>query len=268
VRRATATSPGTGQLFELTEFKGVERTPLQTRLQDPGSVRLQVMVRGINEVTAAITRAGGAILSDGGVRASLPPNLWGITVRMPDNVYMSLLEPCGDCAPNRPTAAQPPGASASNAPPVPSISGAVTGPAKCIRPGRQRRGGLGAGGGFPHLTEEYFVTGTANDAPHTTRIIVRRPKDPSQLSGTVVAEAPTPAAGRSSSSGRACRSRRGATCSWKSCTARRTSACSRRSTPSATRRWPSHGADQRDPGAGRAPGEERRRRSRPTPCGR
>ena len=57
VRRATATSPGTGQLFELTEFKGVERTPLQTRLQDPGSVRLQVMVRGINEVTAAITRA-------------------------------------------------------------------------------------------------------------------------------------------------------------------------------------------------------------------
>jgi hypothetical protein len=30
-RRSVATSPGTGQLFELTEFKGVERTPLQTR---------------------------------------------------------------------------------------------------------------------------------------------------------------------------------------------------------------------------------------------
>lgn len=103
LRRAIATAPGTGQPFELVEFKDVERTPLQTRLQDPGSVRLQVMVRGIDAVAAAIVKAGGAIVSDGGVRASLPPNLWGLTVRMPDNVYMSLLEQCGDCAPGRPT---------------------------------------------------------------------------------------------------------------------------------------------------------------------
>ena len=190
VRRATATSPGTGQLFELAEFKDVERTPLQTRLQDPGSVRLQVMVRGINEVTAAITRSGGAILSDGGVRASLPPNLWGITVRMPDNVYMSLLEPCGDCAPNRPTAAQPSGASASSVPPVPSVSGPVIGPARMYPdPAISVVPGSPQVEDFPYLTEEYFVTGTANDAPYTTRILVRRPKDPSQFSGTVVAEA-------------------------------------------------------------------------------
>jgi catechol 2,3-dioxygenase-like lactoylglutathione lyase family enzyme len=199
VRRATATAPGTGQFFELTEFKGVERAPLQTRLQDPGSVRLQVMVRGIDEVTAAITKAGGAILSDGGVRASLPPNLWGITVRMPDNVYMSLLEPCGDCAQGRPTPVPRSGTATNTAPQsgaasaatsVPAISAPVTGPAKMypdpaisVVPGAPRVED------FPYTTEEYFVTGRANDAPYTTRIIVRRPTDPAQFSGTVVAEA-------------------------------------------------------------------------------
>jgi catechol 2,3-dioxygenase-like lactoylglutathione lyase family enzyme len=190
VRRSVATSPGNGQLFELVEFKGVERTPLQTRLQDPGSVRLQVMVRGINDVAAAVVKAGGAIVSDGGVRASLPPNFWGITVRMPDNVYMSLLEPCGDCAPGRPTAVQTTGTPSAYVPAMPAISSPVAGPAKMypdpaisVVPGSPQVEDL------PYVTEEYFVTGRANDAPYTTRIVVRRPKDPSQFSGTVVAEA-------------------------------------------------------------------------------
>ena len=42
---------------------------------------------------------------------------------------------------------------------------------------------------FPYVTEEYFVTGRVADAPYTTRIIVRRPKDVKAFSGTVVAEA-------------------------------------------------------------------------------
>jgi hypothetical protein len=42
---------------------------------------------------------------------------------------------------------------------------------------------------FPYITEEYFLSGTANGAPYTTRIIVRRPKDARTFSGTVVGEA-------------------------------------------------------------------------------
>src|SRR5262245_25256983 len=42
---------------------------------------------------------------------------------------------------------------------------------------------------FPYVTEEYFVSGTVNNAPYTTRIIVRRPKDPATFSGIVVSEA-------------------------------------------------------------------------------
>jgi hypothetical protein len=42
---------------------------------------------------------------------------------------------------------------------------------------------------FPYVTEEYFVSGTANGAPYMTRIIIRRPKDATAFSGTVVGEA-------------------------------------------------------------------------------
>jgi alpha/beta hydrolase family protein len=42
---------------------------------------------------------------------------------------------------------------------------------------------------FPYVTEEYFVAGTANGAPYTTRIIIRRPKDAKAFSGTVIGEA-------------------------------------------------------------------------------
>jgi len=42
---------------------------------------------------------------------------------------------------------------------------------------------------FPYVTEEFFVSGSANGAPYATRIIVRRPTDPGAFSGTVVAEA-------------------------------------------------------------------------------
>jgi catechol 2,3-dioxygenase-like lactoylglutathione lyase family enzyme len=191
VRRSVAKAPGNGQVFELIEFKGVDRTPLRTRIQDPGSVRLQVMVRGIDEVTAGVVRAGGAVMSDGGERAPLPPNLWGIMLRAPDNLYLSLLEPCDGCAPGRPTPAQSSApAPGTSAPAIPAISAAITGPSKMYPdPAVSVVPGSPQVEDFPYLTEEYFVTGTANDAPYTTRLIVRRPQDPSRFSGTVVAEA-------------------------------------------------------------------------------
>jgi len=104
IRRGLAQAPGTAQIFEFMEFKGVERAPLSSRIQDPGSVRIQMMVRGIDEVTAAMARAGAAIVSDHGQKATLPPNLWGVMTAGPDNLFLSMLEQCpGACAPDRPT---------------------------------------------------------------------------------------------------------------------------------------------------------------------
>ena len=75
-------------------------------------------------------------------------------------------------------------------PATPAISSPVTGPAKMYPdPAISVVPGSPQVEDFPYVTEEYFVSGRANDAPYTTRIIVRRPKDPAQFSGTVVAEA-------------------------------------------------------------------------------
>ncbi len=41
---------------------------------------------------------------------------------------------------------------------------------------------------FKYIVKEYFVSGTAQGQPYTTRILVRRPSDPKKFSGIVVAE--------------------------------------------------------------------------------
>jgi hypothetical protein len=75
-------------------------------------------------------------------------------------------------------------------PPVPTISGPITGPGVMYpNPAISVVATAVKVEDFPYITEEFFVSGMAKDAPYTTRIIVRRPKDPATFSGVVVAEA-------------------------------------------------------------------------------
>jgi len=74
--------------------------------------------------------------------------------------------------------------------PTPSVSGPVSGPGMMYpNPPISIVPGATTVEAFPYVTEEYFVSGTVNDSPYTTRIIVRRPKDPATFSGVVVSEA-------------------------------------------------------------------------------
>ena len=74
--------------------------------------------------------------------------------------------------------------------PVPTLSGPITGPgAMYPDPPINVVAGAARVEDFPYVTEEYFVSGTANGAPYTTRILVRRPQKAAAFSGTVVAEA-------------------------------------------------------------------------------
>jgi len=45
---------------------------------------------------------------------------------------------------------------------------------------------------FGYVTKEYFVSGTANGQPYTTRIVIRKPSDNSKASGLVLAESMHP----------------------------------------------------------------------------
>jgi hypothetical protein len=71
---------------------------------------------------------------------------------------------------------------------LPTLSAEVTGPgaifdsASSLPPGQ----GLST---FGYRAQEYFVSGTANGEPYTTRIVVRKPADTAKFSGLVLAEA-------------------------------------------------------------------------------
>src|ERR1044071_6114261 len=45
---------------------------------------------------------------------------------------------------------------------------------------------------FTYVTKEYFVSGTANGQPYTTRIVIRKPSDNGKFSGLVLAESMHP----------------------------------------------------------------------------
>lgn len=75
-------------------------------------------------------------------------------------------------------------------PPMPTVSAAVAGPGGMYPdPAVNVVPEAVQVEAFPYVTEEFFVSGTGFGSPYTTRIVVRRPKDPKAFSGTVVAEA-------------------------------------------------------------------------------
>ena len=75
-------------------------------------------------------------------------------------------------------------------PPVPHVLGRMTGPGPMYpNPAISVVPEAPKVEDFPYVTDEYYVEGVAKDVPYRTRIIVRRPTDPSTFSGVVIAEA-------------------------------------------------------------------------------
>ena len=71
--------------------------------------------------------------------------------------------------------------------PVPKVSGPIEGPGVMYSGLRDLPKGTELAD-FNYVEKEYFVSGTANGKPYTTRIVVREPKDPKKFSGIVVSE--------------------------------------------------------------------------------
>ena len=90
------TVPTTGLTFELIDFKGLERRSVRGNIQDPGSTRIQLQVRDVDAVIAALKQAGGAVVSSGGTTVELPGRGGATTkvaiVRDPDNLFLVLLQ--------------------------------------------------------------------------------------------------------------------------------------------------------------------------------
>jgi catechol 2,3-dioxygenase-like lactoylglutathione lyase family enzyme len=87
--------PTSGLVFELMDFKGVDRKTVHGRIQDPGSTRMQLQVRDVDAAIAALKQAGGAVQSTGGKSMDLPagPNTIKVAmVRDPNDLFVVLIQ--------------------------------------------------------------------------------------------------------------------------------------------------------------------------------
>ena len=95
-RAALLEVPTTGLVFELIDFKGVERNTVRGNIQDPGSTRIQLQVRDVDAAIDVLKRHGGAVVSSGGTTVNLPGRGGATTkvaiVRDPDNLFLVLLQ--------------------------------------------------------------------------------------------------------------------------------------------------------------------------------
>jgi catechol 2,3-dioxygenase-like lactoylglutathione lyase family enzyme len=70
---ATIQMPGSSLVFELIGFKGLDsaKTPVASRVQDPGSFRLQLTMGSIDAALATLKDSGARVISTGGVPVSM-----------------------------------------------------------------------------------------------------------------------------------------------------------------------------------------------------
>jgi hypothetical protein len=68
----------------------VNRKPLRSRIQDPGSVRLSFNVRDLDSAVARFLSTGGAVVTTGGKPISLGQGAPYILVRDLNNFYIIL----------------------------------------------------------------------------------------------------------------------------------------------------------------------------------
>jgi catechol 2,3-dioxygenase-like lactoylglutathione lyase family enzyme len=97
--------PSSGLVFEVIDFKGVDRKSVRGNIQDAGSTRIQLQVRDVDAAIDALKRHGGAVVSTAGTTVNLPGRGGATTkvaiVRDPDNLFLVLLQAAPAPAPGR-----------------------------------------------------------------------------------------------------------------------------------------------------------------------
>jgi len=84
---ASIQMPGSALIFELIGFRGLDsaKAPVPSRVQDPGSFRLQLTMGSIDAALATLRNAGARVISTGGVpvRMTFGSRPWQLSV-VPD----------------------------------------------------------------------------------------------------------------------------------------------------------------------------------------
>jgi predicted enzyme related to lactoylglutathione lyase len=89
-RQSSGQIPGSTVRITFIEFKDIDRKPLHTRLQDPGTALLQLRVRDVDALVKTLKAGGAEIISAGGEPVSRG-NLRLAIVRDPNNLFLELI---------------------------------------------------------------------------------------------------------------------------------------------------------------------------------
>jgi catechol 2,3-dioxygenase-like lactoylglutathione lyase family enzyme len=95
VRRTPTTVPGTAFRVEFLEFKGSDRKSVHSRLQDPGSAVLRLVVRDVDTVVKKLASSDVKVASAGGDVITLPAGNGTIRAAItsaPDNLFVQVLQ--------------------------------------------------------------------------------------------------------------------------------------------------------------------------------
>jgi len=87
--------PTSGLVFEVMDYKGIDRKSVRGNIQDPGSTRMQLQVSDVDATIAAFKQFGGTVVSTGGVPLDLPAANGArkvAIVRDPDNLFVVLIQ--------------------------------------------------------------------------------------------------------------------------------------------------------------------------------
>jgi catechol 2,3-dioxygenase-like lactoylglutathione lyase family enzyme len=89
-RQSSGNIPGTTVRLSFIEFKGIDREPLQTRVQDPGTAILQLRVRDVDDAVKKLKASGATVISTDGEPVTMGSRKLAI-VRDPNNLFLELL---------------------------------------------------------------------------------------------------------------------------------------------------------------------------------
>ena len=90
-KQSRGTIPGTTASIVFIEFANVDRKALKTRVQDPGTAILQLMVRDMDGVMKILKANNANIISTGGEPVALGASKL-VIVRDPNNLYLELIQ--------------------------------------------------------------------------------------------------------------------------------------------------------------------------------
>ena len=89
-KRSVAQIPGTKVSMAFLEFKDIDRKPIKSRAQDPGTPMLQLRVRDVDAVAKAWKASGGEIVSANGEPVTMGTNKI-VPLRDPNGLMLEIL---------------------------------------------------------------------------------------------------------------------------------------------------------------------------------